>query len=245
MTETDRNANSDESTPPPEAHPAADLFPPMTGDEFDGLVRDIDAHALREAITIMPAPDGRILDGRHRHRACLKLGIEPKTVDWDGVGTPEAFVASKNAHRRHLTGEQKREVIEKLLKLNPNQSNRQVAKLAGVSHHTAAAVRNEGEATGQIAQLDKTVGADGKSRPAKRAKGPGKTRKTAKRKPAKTKPADVTLRIGGSSPPGKVAMALIEALGQRKAREIADKIIEIAETDDRIVRGDGAGTTAP
>jgi hypothetical protein len=41
-----------------------------------------------------------------------------------------------------------------------------LAKIAGVSKGTVAAVRTELETTGQIGQLEKTTGADGKERPA-------------------------------------------------------------------------------
>ena len=58
---------------------------------------------------------------------------------------------------------------ENLAKLSiqaaPEKSDRQLAKAIGVSHHTVKAQRDELEGTGQIAQLDRTVGADGKERP--------------------------------------------------------------------------------
>ena len=79
-----------------------------------------------------------------------------------------AYVISKNIHRRHLTAEQKRDLIGKLLKANPEKSNRQIATELGRSHVTVGAVREELESTGQIDQLKKTKGKDGKSRPAKK-----------------------------------------------------------------------------
>jgi hypothetical protein len=60
------------------------------------------------------------------------------------------------------------------LKLNPNQSNREIAQQTKTSHTTVGAVREELEATGQIGQLDKTTGADGKARKRKgKTKGKG------------------------------------------------------------------------
>ena len=41
---------------------------------------------------------------------------------------PCEFVLSANVHRRHLTAEQKRELIAKVLKAQPEKSNRQVAE---------------------------------------------------------------------------------------------------------------------
>jgi hypothetical protein len=90
-------------------------------------------------------------------------------LDTDEVD-PFAFVISANIHRRqlHLTAAQKRELIEKLLKLNPEKSNRQIAETAKASHVTVGAVRTEIEATGQIDQLTKTTGKDGKARARKK-----------------------------------------------------------------------------
>jgi hypothetical protein len=75
-------------------HPAAAIFLLIQGDEFDALVADIGANGLREAVTLHL--DGRILDGRNRHRACQKLGIEPRYRTWNGRGSELKFVLSLN-----------------------------------------------------------------------------------------------------------------------------------------------------
>jgi hypothetical protein len=80
---------------------------------------------------------------------------------------PQAFVISANIHRRHLTPEQKRELIAKLLKADPTKSDRQIGETAKVDHKTVGKVRNEGEATGEIPQSDTRQGADGKKRKVK------------------------------------------------------------------------------
>jgi hypothetical protein len=73
-------------------------------------------------------------------------------------------------HRRHLSQEQKRELIEKLLKAKPAQSNNVTAKLAKVSDKTVARVRGKLEATSEIPKLDTRAGADGRTRPASQPK---------------------------------------------------------------------------
>jgi ParB-like chromosome segregation protein Spo0J len=55
-------------------HPIANLFPEMTGSDYDALVKDIKSNGLIEPITLF---EGKILDGRNRARACLEAEIEP------------------------------------------------------------------------------------------------------------------------------------------------------------------------
>ncbi len=148
-------------------HPVADIFPMMENPEFQNLVGDIREHGLIDPI--MLHTDGSILDGRNRYRACIEAEVEPVFTTWNGtIGTETAFVISRNIHRRHLTREQKREMIAALLKENPERSNRQIAKDVKADDKTVGAVRKAMESTAEIPQLDKTTGADGKARPAKR-----------------------------------------------------------------------------
>jgi hypothetical protein len=61
--------------------------------------------------------------------------IDTATVRGDPAnGDPYAFVISANIRRRHLTAEQKRDLIAKVLKAQPRKSNRQIAKATGTSH---------------------------------------------------------------------------------------------------------------
>jgi ParB-like chromosome segregation protein Spo0J len=97
-------------------HPAADVLPLMVGEEFDALIADIRDHGLREPITLHP--DGSILDGRNRYRACHRLGVEPRTKVWQGQpGTEAAFVISMNLQRRHLDASQRAMLAAKLANL--------------------------------------------------------------------------------------------------------------------------------
>lgn len=86
-----------------EFHEAANIFPLMTGDDFDDLVEDIRKHGLREAIELL---DGKIVDGRNRFTACNMAGVEPR---FNEIETDDAiaYVLSNNLHRRHLTPSQR------------------------------------------------------------------------------------------------------------------------------------------
>src|SRR5262249_18902894 len=157
-------------------HPLADLFPLMEGEEFDELVADIKANGLHDQIVLY---DGMILDGRNRYRACVALGwtwgaIREMAVNLDsliddvdgdglGYGGPAAYVISANIHRRHLSAEQKRDLIAKVIAAQPEKSDRQIAKETKVSHPTVAKARREAEATGKALPVEKRTGADGKT----------------------------------------------------------------------------------
>ena len=95
----------------PQTHPAANLFPLIEGFDFDRLVSDISARGQIEPITLMP--DGAILDGRNRWRACEALGKLPITRVYEG-SDPLSFVISLNLHRRHLNESQRAMVAAKL-----------------------------------------------------------------------------------------------------------------------------------
>jgi hypothetical protein len=150
-------------------HPLADIFPLMEGAAFDELVADIKANGQRQWIVTY---EGMILDGRNRYRACLAAGVKPGVQKGDDcVGDPAAYVVSANIHRRHLNAEQKRDLIAKLLKAQPQKSDRQIAETVKASPTTVGVVRREIESTVQSGQLPpKRIGADGKARkrPAKK-----------------------------------------------------------------------------
>ncbi|HEX7377424.1 MAG TPA: hypothetical protein VF278_09940 [Pirellulales bacterium] len=93
------------SGPPKLVHPAAELFPLLTGDDLARLAGDIAQNGLLEPIVVY---DGLLLDGRNRRRACEMAGVEPRFVEWHGEGgSPVAFIAARNLHRRHLSESQR------------------------------------------------------------------------------------------------------------------------------------------
>ncbi len=82
-----------------EAHPLAEIVPAMTDAEYEQLRDDIAENGLHEPITLY---EEKILDGRHRARACEELEIELKTQELNGAD-PVAYVVSLNVKRRNLT----------------------------------------------------------------------------------------------------------------------------------------------
>lgn len=83
-------------------HPASEIFDMLRGAEFEKFAEEIKAKGLIDPI--IKHPDGSILDGRNRYKACKEKGIEPRYVTWDGRGVTEVdFVWQVNSNRRHLT----------------------------------------------------------------------------------------------------------------------------------------------
>jgi len=164
-------------------HPLSDLFPLLEGVEFDELVADIKKNRLRDKIVLY---HGMILDGRNRYRALRTLGVDPEVIrDQYCVephcidanhGGPRAYVISANIHRRHLTAEQKREIIAELIKATPEKSDRAIADEMKVDKNVVSRMRKKTEATGAVAPVEKRTGKDGKARkqPAKKPKSEAK-----------------------------------------------------------------------
>lgn len=90
-------------------HPVADLFPMMTGDELNELAADIKDRGLLQPIVL--DGEGRILDGRNRHAACIKAGIEPVFDTYVGAD-PDGYALTVNVNRRHLKPGQRYIVTE-------------------------------------------------------------------------------------------------------------------------------------
>jgi N6-adenosine-specific RNA methylase IME4 len=86
-------------------HEVANIFPLLNGQEYEDLKADIAANGLLEPIWLHQ--DGRIIDGRNRHRACIDTGTPPQFRTWNGRGSLVSFVVSLNLHRRHLTSSQR------------------------------------------------------------------------------------------------------------------------------------------
>jgi hypothetical protein len=188
-------------------HPAAELFPRMPPDELRALGEDIIKNGLTSPIVLWQ-PDSkspaRLLDGISRLDAieiatgspvivgapsimagehflhCDKVIVLGKSVD------PYAYVISANIHRRHLTAEQKRELIAKLIKATPEKSDRQIAETVKASPTTVGTVRAEMETKGDVSKLDTRRDSKGRKQPATRTSG-RKKNTTTKREMKKLK----------------------------------------------------------
>jgi len=128
-------------------HPLAQLFPPMSQEEFLNLKEDILANGLNHPITLL---ESKILDGVHRAKACAELGLEVPSVEYRG-DNPTAYVLSQNLHRRHLNTSQRAMIASELATMEkgrpeenagiPAFSQQEAAAQLGVSRDSVQQAR--------------------------------------------------------------------------------------------------------
>ena len=117
-----------------EIHEAAFLFPPMQDQEFAELKDDISKNGLQMPILTF---EGKVVDGRHRLRACAELGVVPRFEEMEAANDSIVqAVISINLHRRHLTEGQRALIAARLATAS-----------VGTNQHTAGAVSQQKVAT--------------------------------------------------------------------------------------------------
>src|SRR5262249_57293507 len=78
---------------------------------------------------------------------------------------PYDYVLSANVNRRHLTTEQKRDVIAKVIKAKPKLSNRQIAEKTRTSHPFVGKGRAELEESGDVETVSTSTDTLGREQP--------------------------------------------------------------------------------
>lgn len=122
-------------------HPLADEWPKMDGEDLQNLADDIKANGQREPIVTL---GDMILDGRNRLAACGMAGVEPKFRQFDPARdgpSPDNFVVSVNANRRHLDIDGKKGVAAKMIRRDPDLADRVIGRRVGLDNKTVNKVR--------------------------------------------------------------------------------------------------------
>lgn len=137
-------------------HPYANVFPLMQGEEYDDLVADINKNGLHEPIVM--TPDGLILDGRNRWRACLDAGIENPWCETTELPESEwlAYVISLNLRRRHLNESQRAIIAARLATIchgGDRRSNQRLNSGIELTQNEAADKLNVGRDSVQKARV--------------------------------------------------------------------------------------------
>jgi ParB-like chromosome segregation protein Spo0J len=224
------------------------LLPDLAEDEYEALKADIAERGVQ--VPIERDETGAVLDGHHRLRACEELGItEYPTIIRTGMDEDEKrrHVLALNLDRRHLTREQKRELVARLLVATPEVSNRQIAEQAKVSDHTVADVRSRIVPRAQNAHGDSTVDTLGRRQAAHR---PSAVITTT---PQQTQQALDILQTSSAEPPKPLSTATelrhaardaARAAGREDAEQRASELVSDpawAESAFRLICADIAG----
>jgi hypothetical protein len=256
VTGSNRQSKSWRDTLP--IHPAAELFPLMSADELRALGEDILKNSLTGPIVLWradPKSPLYLLDGRNRLDAIeiatgkpVEIGTPSimagnkflatdAVIELDGRKVdPWVYASSANIHRRHLTAEQKREVIAKLLKAQPKKSDRQIGKMAEADKNTVAVVRRDLEARGEIHHVSTRTDTKGRQQPAKKA--PTKRTKQTKKAPGPhevlmDRPAPVQSEPLGSTTTTITAVGTRDDIGATSAGEVERLEARIRELENQ------------
>ncbi|CVK18510.1 ParB/RepB/Spo0J family partition protein [Sporomusa sphaeroides] len=142
------------------------VMPDLSPDDYTELKVDIQKRGMM--VPVEYDEDGNILDGHHRIKICTELGLK----DWPRVVRVGMTEEQKREHarklnmaRRHLTREQRQELIRQQLLETPEKSDRQIAVSLGVDNSTVSRTRQRMEDQGQLLQCNTSTGADGKTYP--------------------------------------------------------------------------------
>ena len=141
---------------------------PFNEDDYLRLEKDIiESGEIRDAIKCYQDEDGNfcILGGFNRWKIATENNIKTIPVQIFEGSTQEYkdLVIQDNLNRRHLTSKQKRELIGFLLKNDPEQSNKSIAKKTSSSKTTVQKARQKLQSCGHIDHVENVKGQDGKS----------------------------------------------------------------------------------
>jgi hypothetical protein len=212
-------------------HPAADLFPMMSDEELNELGNDIAENNLKNGVVLWtPEQLGKtgrkgpkevyLLDGRSRLEAierafkddperqaeaianALYIDRQPGCATLlYGDDDPFAYVVSANVRRRHLSAEDKRDLIIALLKANPERSDRSIAKIADSNRTTAGQIRRDLEQKGDVSIIDTRIDSAGRQQPARKPPRPPKISKEAQIRALREQKPVVVRPLAAAQPP--------------------------------------------
>ena len=150
--------------------PFSELMPPLTAEVRTELKADIEMNGILYDVVV--TDQNEVIDGHHRLAIAAELeltAVPMKVVTGLTADEKQRRAEDLNLHRRHLTQEQKRAIIDRRLRADPSVSNNTIASSVGADGKTVAAQRKKLESTSEIPKLAATRGKDGKTRKASRS----------------------------------------------------------------------------
>lgn len=145
--------------------PFAHVLPPLATEERAELESDIRTHGI--TVPVLVTDENEVIDGHNRLQIAVALGLtEVPVVVVSGLTAVQKHdrAVALNLRRRHLTREQRREIVARRLKADPALSNNAIAAALNVDDKTVASVRRDLEATSEIPKTPARRGTDGRSR---------------------------------------------------------------------------------
>jgi ParB-like chromosome segregation protein Spo0J len=207
------------------------------------------AHVLRLAETsdewpplLVNRSDLAVIDGWHRLAAAIQLGLDTIAVEFfDGSETDSLVEALRRnaSHGLPLTLSERKSAAGQLLATRPEWSDRGIGKLCGLAPGTVKAVRAADNGGALIVQLERRVGRDGRTRPARPAEQRRRIAEALRDSPGASA-RSIALRIGAS--PATVR-SVSEQLDPPGRGDIGDKGVELSQVE-KVWAADSACSSA-
>lgn len=143
---TDSKITNDAITtivPPTDGSAYFQVMPDLAPEQYDALKADIETNGI--VVPVVVDQHGRTIDGHNRRAIADELGIECP-VEVRHVADDDAaydLALTLNLARRHLSQEQKRELIRAEMIRRPDDSDRSIARRVGCSPSTVGTARAE------------------------------------------------------------------------------------------------------
>lgn len=197
-----RSHTADRAKDTQEAGAPFQAMPDLAPDEYQALEQSILDNGILQPILV--DENGAIIDGHHRQKIAKRHNLPcPEDVKTGFTDAEKRTLAlTLNLDRRHLSREQRREVLAKSIKADPQLSDRAHAERTGASDKTAGAVRRDLEANAEIPHSPDRVTAKGKSAPGPKPK--PKPRSPKAETPAEDPPAQQDARVEKDAQPQAV-----------------------------------------
>jgi transposase len=148
------------------------FFKPIPVKEWPNFVDGIDLNGIIVPLFVSARDGVTVLDGHQRLTAARELGLETVPVvlrEFETEADEVAFMVTVNDGRRHDSAETRAKRADYFLRRYVMNSDRLIAKMAGVSHMTVNRRRKALEADGVLAERENTKGRDGKTQKAKKS----------------------------------------------------------------------------
>jgi ParB-like chromosome segregation protein Spo0J len=149
--------------------PFADVMPPLTPQDRSELKADIEANGITYPVIVSDTDEG--IDGLNRFEIAVELGLPVVPIKVLEGLSPERkreMAEDLNTHRRHLSREQKQDLIARRLKDDPTRSDNAIAKESGVSDKTVGKMRKKLQTRSEIPNSESRVDTSGRKQRAKK-----------------------------------------------------------------------------